>query len=88
MSADLAAAELFVRGIWWWVVGKIWWETAALDRLLGALTMAFGALCVAVALASPPLGLALHAFWLPFRALLGMWLLAVAFDLLRGTMDR
>ena len=86
VSAEIATAELFVRGVWWWVMGKIWWETATLNRLLGAFTMAIGVLCIAIVLVAPPFDLDLRSLWLPLRALLGVWLLAVSADLLRVTM--
>ena len=34
-APELAVAALFVRAIWWWTIGKIWWETGVLPRWLG-----------------------------------------------------
>lgn len=72
----LGAAGLVVRGIWWWTIGKMWWETAVLPPVLGLLTMT---LAVFALLGSLFPTLALDAL----DAILGLWLLAVAASLWR-----
>src|SRR5258706_12661076 len=32
VNSDLIPAALFVRGIWWWTIGKRWEATGALPR--------------------------------------------------------
>jgi hypothetical protein len=83
-APELAVAALFVRAIWWWTIGKMWWETGVLPRWLGAITLglAVGAFALIVALA--PLGVDMAIAWLPLRALLGLWLLALSYALWRS----
>src|SRR5207237_8509500 len=45
-NTDLIPAALFVRGVWWWTIGKMWAETAVLPRIFGFLTILLAALCV------------------------------------------
>lgn len=63
----IAAAALFVRGIWWWTVGKMWWETDLLPRTFGIVTMMLSVMafvaCLVPTFAGPPLDLAL-AVWM------------------------
>ena len=82
-NADLVVAALFVRGIWWWTVGKMWAETNVMPRLLGIATMALGALAIGAAIASAPMGMETGTIWLSERILLGLWALAVSFALWR-----
>ena len=78
-SADptLAAVALFVRGMWWWTIGKMWWETDLLPRTLGILTMMLAVMsfvaCLIPTFLGPPLDLAL-----------GVWMLVVAVALWRS----
>lgn len=83
-AAELAIAALFVRALWWWVIGKTWWETGILPRWLGAVTLGLAAGEFALVFALGPLGLDMAVAWLPLRALLGFWLLALAFALWRS----
>ena len=82
-SPELAVAALFVRAIWWWTIGKMWWETGVLPRWLGAVTMGLAVGEFALVLALAPLGADMAVAWLPLRALLGVWLLALSLALWR-----
>jgi hypothetical protein len=82
-AAELAVAALFVRAIWWWAIGKMWWETEALPRWLGAVTMGLAVGEFALVLGLGPLGADMSIAWLPLRVLLGIWLLALSYTLWR-----
>jgi hypothetical protein len=83
-SPELAVAALFVRAIWWWTIGKMWWETDVLPRWLGAITLGLAAGEFALVLALGPLGADMAVAWLPLRVLLGIWLLALSYALWRS----
>ncbi|HET7701104.1 MAG TPA: hypothetical protein VFM06_09595 [Candidatus Limnocylindria bacterium] len=82
-STELVVAALFVRGIWWWTIGKLWAETGVLPRALGTATMALGALTLVAAVASAPMAMDTGTIWIAERALLGLWTLALSFALWR-----
>jgi len=82
-APELAVAALFVRAIWWWTIGKMWWETGVMPRWLGAVTLGLAVGEFALVLALGPLGADMAVAWLPLRALLGLWLLALSFALWR-----
>ena len=83
-NADLIVAALFVRGLWWWTIGKMWLETGAVARWLGAATLALAVVAFALAAASAPMGMATSALWTAERFVLGVWLLGLSFALWRG----
>ena len=83
-APDLAVAALFVRAIWWWTIGKMWWETGVLPRWLGAITLGLAAGEFALVLALGPLGVEMDPVWLALRALLGLWLFLLSFALWRA----
>jgi hypothetical protein len=83
-APELAVAALFVRAIWWWTIGKMWWETGVLPRWLGAITLGLAAGAFALIVALAPLGVDMAVAWLPLRALLGLWLLALSYALWRS----
>lgn len=83
-APDLAVVALFVRAIWWWTIGKMWWETGALPRWLGAVTLGLAAGEFALVLALGPLGADMAIAWLPLRVLLGIWMLALSYALWRS----
>ena len=60
----LLPALLFVLGMWWWTIGKMWVETAVLPRPLGVATAALGVLAVVAAVALPLAPSAVIAAWL------------------------
>ncbi len=82
-APELAVAALFVRAIWWWTIGKMWWETDIMPRWLGAVTLGLAVGEFALVLALGPLGADMSVAWLPLRLLLGIWLLAVSYTLWR-----
>jgi hypothetical protein len=83
-APELDVAALFVGAIWWWTIGKMWWETGVLPRWLGAITLGLAAGEFALVLALGPLGVDMAVAWLPLRALLGLWLLALSYALWRA----
>lgn len=64
---------LFVRGIWWWTIGKMWWETALLPRPLGAVTMVLAVMAFAVAASAAPVNLDAGVLVAADRVVLGAW---------------
>jgi len=81
-NETLTVGALFVRGIWWWTIGKLWWETRLLPSWLALVTMTFAMLAFATA-AGTTLGVA--SLVLPYlaSALFGLWLIALAYALWR-----
>jgi hypothetical protein len=82
-NMELVVAALLVRGIWWWTIGKMWAETAAVPRWLGLPTMILGVLAIAAAVASAPLAMNAPTLWSAERLILGIWSLALALALWR-----
>jgi len=41
-NVDVRPASLFVLGMWWWTIGKMWAQTGALPRIFGRVTAALG----------------------------------------------
>ena len=82
-NASLVVPALFVRGVWWWTIGKLWYETGVLPRLLGLATMILAAIAFGAAIASAPMGMDTAILWTSERVILGLWTLAVAFALWR-----
>lgn len=70
-------AALFVRGVWWWTVGKMWWETSVLPRPFGIVTMVLAPLAIAGGLYPT-----FTQTWID--AALAVWMLALAFVLARA----
>lgn len=95
VNVDLQPAALFVLGMWWWTIGKLWAETGILPRALGVTTAALGALAIAGGLfASVSIGLSVVlpgfpdvAVWTIARAALGVWLAVLGATLSRPTAD-
>jgi hypothetical protein len=81
---DLVVAALFVRGIWWWTVGKLWAETSVMPRLFGIATMVLAVLAFGAAIASAPMAMESGAIWMAERLILGLWTLVLAFGLWRA----
>ncbi len=73
----LGTVALFLRGMWWWTVGKMWWETRALPPALGIITAALAPFAFVAAL--------VPTFLMPaLDTILGLWLLAVSAALFRS----
>jgi len=83
-NSDLIVAALFVRGIWWWTIGKLWLETGVMPRLFGTLTIALAVVALGAALASAPMGMQTATLWIAERLILGFWTIALAFALWRS----
>lgn len=83
-NTELAVAALFLRGIWWWTIGKMWAETLVLPRALGIATMVLAVLALGAAVASAPMGMDTATIWMSERIILGPWTLALAFVLWRA----
>jgi len=77
-NTDLIPAALFVRGIWWWTIGKMWAETAVMPRIFGFLTMLLAVLCVGLVGLYAATGLPMAPPDLPLRMILGVWLIGLA----------
>jgi hypothetical protein len=77
-NVDVRPVLLFVLGMWWWTIGKMWAQTGALPTVLGRFTAALGLLAFAVALLeafSTALTLPDPA---PAHLVIGVWLIALA----------
>jgi hypothetical protein len=81
---DLVVAALFVRGIWWWTIGKLWAETRVLPRFLGIATMVLAVLALGAAVLSAPMNMQSASIWTSERLILGLWSLALAAALWRS----
>ena len=81
---DLVVAALFVRGIWWWTIGKLWAETGVLPRLFGIATMVLAVLAIGAAIASAPMNMQAATIWTSERVVLGLWSLGLAVVLWRS----
>ena len=77
-NSELVFAALFVRGIWWWTIGKMWAETNAMPRLFGVTTMVLAVVAIGAAVASAPMGMDAATLWLSERVILGLWTVALA----------
>jgi hypothetical protein len=74
-NVDLRPAALFILGIWWWTIGKMWAETNVLPRTFGLATAGIGLFAFALVPAEVILG---ELVFSAAHALLGAWLLALA----------
>lgn len=85
VNADLQPAALFVLGMWWWTIGKLWAESEVLPRRLGIATAALGALAIAgtfiaavnVGLTAVAPGIPDIAVWPLSQIALGAWLIVL-----------
>src|SRR5207237_1931818 len=76
-NTDLIPAALFVRGVWWWTIGKMWAETGVLPRPFGWITAALAMACFALVAAYALTGIPMSPPDLPLRLLLGLWLIVL-----------
>jgi hypothetical protein len=91
VNADLRPAALFVLGMWWWTIGKMWVETRVLPREIGWATATLGVaaligtllesanILAAVVPGYPDIGV-----WDLGHVALGLWLIAIAVGLARA----
>jgi hypothetical protein len=94
-NVDVRPASLFVLGMWWWTIGKMWAQTGVLPRTFGRLTAALGlAAFVLVPIeafssaftAVMPRSLAdalAQPYFSAAHLVLGLWLLALAWTFAR-----
>jgi hypothetical protein len=95
VNVDLQPAALFVLGMWWWTVGKMWAETEILPRPFGLATAILGAATLAGGLlAAVSVGLTVVlpnmpdlAIWSGEKVALGAWLVALGATLSRSAAD-
>ncbi len=89
-NIDVRPASLFVLGMWWWTIGKLWAQTGVLPRRFGLATAglglaafalvpieAFSAAVVAVMPRSLADALA-QPYFSAAHLILGIWLLVLA----------
>jgi hypothetical protein len=78
-NTGVVPAAIFVTGMWWWTIGKMWVETRVLPRFFGWATMALAIVCFALLGAYAYSGGVLMAVPdLPLRVVLGLWLIVLA----------
>jgi hypothetical protein len=80
---DLVVAALFVRGIWWWTIGKMWSETGILPRLFGVATMALAVIAFAAAVTFTTMDVQTSTISTSERVIVGLWSIALAVALWR-----
>ena len=96
-NVDVRPASLFVLGMWWWTIGKMWVQTGVMPRVFGRVTAALGLAAFAL--------VPIEAFAASFNAVmprsladalaqpyfsaahitLGVWLFVLAAIFARGT---
>ena len=94
-NLDVRPASLFVLGLWWWTIGKMWVESGVMPRPFGYVTAALGIVAFALVpleafspffLSAMPRSLA-DAIEQPYfsaaHLMLGPWLLALAWTFAR-----
>jgi hypothetical protein len=97
-NIDVRPASLFVLGMWWWTIGKLWASTGVMPRPLGIVTAvlgvsafafvpleAFSAAFIAVMPRSLADALA-QPYFSATHLVLGLWLLALAWIFGRGAL--
>ena len=101
-NVDVRPASLFVLGMWWWTIGKMWVQTGVLPRTLGRVTAALGVVAFvlvpveafsAALVAVMPRSLAdalAQPYFSAAHVVLGIWLVVLAWVFRRdaGTRDR
>ena len=82
-NPDLVVPALFIRGIWWWTIGKMWWESGVLPPALGLPTMVLAVLAL-LSIAAPLVPLDAALLWSAGQTLLALWSLLLALALWRS----
>ncbi len=90
VNVDLRPAALFLLGMWWWTIGKMWVESRVLPRELGWATATLGVLALvgtfiesANILSAVAPGYPEIDAWMLGQVTLGAWLIAIAVVLAR-----
>lgn len=96
-NVDVRPASLFVLGMWWWTIGKLWAETGVLPRTFGTVTAILGVCAFvlvplevfsATFVAVMPRSLAdalAQPYFTAAHLVLGLWLLALAWTFARAS---
>ena len=96
-NVDVRPASLFVLGMWWWTIGKMWAQTDVLPRTFGRVTAVIGLIAfvlVPIEAFSPtftavmPRSLAdalAQPYFSAAHLVLGLWLLTLAWVFATGT---
>lgn len=91
LNVDLRPAALFVLGIWWWTIGKMWVETRVIRSDVGLVTATLGMLALlgaflesASVLAAIVPGYPGIDVWTGGQIALGVWLIGIALVLARA----
>jgi hypothetical protein len=74
-NLDVRPAALFVLGMWWWTIGKLWTQTAVLPRAFGVGTAALAMLAFALVPLESLFG---EQYFTAGHAILGLWLIVLA----------
>ena len=94
-NVDVRPASLFVLGLWWWTIGKMWAQTGVMPRTLGRVTATLGAIAFvlvpleafsAAFTAMMPRSLAdalAQPYFSAAHLVLGVWLLVLAWTFAR-----
>lgn len=89
-NVDVRPASLFVLGMWWWTIGKMWAQTGVLPATFGRVTAALGLVAFAFvplqafsttlgSIMPPSLGDALaQPYFSAAHLVIGAWLIALA----------
>ena len=89
-NVDVRPASLFVLGLWWWTIGKLWTQTGVLPRPFGVATAALGLVAFGLVpleafsplfISTMPRSLAdalAQPYFSAAHLVLGLWLLALA----------
>ena len=83
-SESLVVAALFVRGIWWWTIGKMWADTNVMPALLGRVTQLLAAVAFIASLLAGLQFMGIATLWTAERVILGLWAIALAYALWRS----
>jgi hypothetical protein len=83
-APELTLAALLVRAMWWWTLGKLWWETDVVSRWLGAVTLGLAVGQFALVLLFGPAGADMTILALPLRITFGLWMIALGAALWRA----
>jgi hypothetical protein len=91
-NVDVRPASLFVLGMWWWTIGKMWAETDVIPRAFGVVTAALG-ICAFVLVPLEAFSVAFvgimprsladalaQPYFSTAHVALGLWLLALAWS--------
>lgn len=94
-NIDVRPAALFVLGMWWWTIGKMWVQTGVMPRTFGRITAALGLAAFALvpleafsssltAVLPRPIADALaQPYFSAAHLVLGVWLIGLASIFLR-----